>query len=552
MSKPDACTNRTVSFMRVMLPIVALMVVHLPTRTAALVLREADGTRVPGCGLFHPNPRRIARSGEISSEASFDSPGGKFVIRYDITGVNAVPPADLDGDGVPDWVETVAATADSVLAEFAALGYDDGLNIAGRYPIVLRELVDYGYAYPSPPELEIDNDYAESNYENQGIDGLRVTVAHELFHSVQFSYYNNHDARWWQEATSTYMEDVLYPDINDYWQYLDPRWFNGTMFENPSKSLHFAGSSRDPHKYGAAVFCHYLDQAHPEHGAASIRSTFDRQKTEQSAAIDVIVDAIEEETSIWIGDLLSEFWIWSYFSGSRTLPGQFFTDAVGYISPPPSGLTESDWVVQRLSHVNSVIGEKSASNLGASIVRIVPDGNAGGVRIDLTTVDGLWAWRVAVLRENTVEIIRPVSGRIEVPNWDTATDIVLVGANGAVSSSYATPSRFLYEIAHDGTLVGPQPERVRVDLAQNRPNPFNPTTTLDFTLSDDARATLRVYDITGRVVRTLVKDKMFTKGINTTTWDGLSDIGASVSSGVYIVRLSTGSDSESRRMVLRR
>ncbi len=76
------------------------------------------------------------------------------------------------------------------------------------------------------------------------------------------------------------------------------------------------------------------------------------------------------------------------------------------------------------------------------------------------------------------------------------------------------------------------------DLRQVYPNPFNPTTTISFQLPTRQRATITVYDVTGRVVRVLA-DRIFTPGIHQVVWDGTRGDGMSASSGVYFFRLTT-------------
>ena len=68
------------------------------------------------------------------------------------------------------------------------------------------------------------------------------------------------------------------------------------------------------------------------------------------------------------------------------------------------------------------------------------------------------------------------------------------------------------------------------------PNPFNPTTNIKYDLSGDSQVTLEIFDITGRRIRTLIKD-FKSAGSYNAMWDGLDDLGNSVSSGLYVYRL---------------
>jgi hypothetical protein len=74
-------------------------------------------------------------------------------------------------------------------------------------------------------------------------------------------------------------------------------------------------------------------------------------------------------------------------------------------------------------------------------------------------------------------------------------------------------------------------------LGHARPNPFNPATTIDFTVASPGRVTIRVYDVAGRVVRSLV-DAHFAGGRRRAVWDGTTDSGERAASGVYFVRMA--------------
>jgi hypothetical protein len=88
-------------------------------------------------------------------------------------------------------------------------------------------------------------------------------------------------------------------------------------------------------------------------------------------------------------------------------------------------------------------------------------------------------------------------------------------------------------------------------LSQNYPNPFNPSTTIDYSIPDGNYnlVSLKIYDLRGRLIRTLVEE---TKGQGEykTHWDGKNDLGKQVSSGVYLYRLEAENFLSMRKMVL--
>ncbi len=87
-------------------------------------------------------------------------------------------------------------------------------------------------------------------------------------------------------------------------------------------------------------------------------------------------------------------------------------------------------------------------------------------------------------------------------------------------------------------------------LHQNVPNPFNPTTTIRFDLAATGQVKLRIYDVAGRLVRTLLDAPRPAGAAQSVTWDGLDDVGERASSGVYFYRLEAGTQSFTRKMVV--
>jgi len=94
-----------------------------------------------------------------------------------------------------------------------------------------------------------------------------------------------------------------------------------------------------------------------------------------------------------------------------------------------------------------------------------------------------------------------------------------------------------------------EPLPAKFVLHQNLPNPFNPSTRISFELGEPCRATLAIYDIAGRLVRSLVDD-MMEAGKHSAVWNGRSDRGETLASGIYFYRLRAGSFTETRKMVL--
>ena len=87
-------------------------------------------------------------------------------------------------------------------------------------------------------------------------------------------------------------------------------------------------------------------------------------------------------------------------------------------------------------------------------------------------------------------------------------------------------------------------------LGQNRPNPFNPTTVIGYDVPPGGgHVSIRIYDVAGRLVRTLV-DGVETPGRKSVTWDGQSNGGQMVSTGVYFYRMTAPGFEQNRKMVI--
>ncbi|HRU24552.1 MAG TPA: hypothetical protein P5569_11450, partial [Candidatus Latescibacteria bacterium] len=354
--------------------LILVLIVALAAPVSALLIVGPNGKPTLGCGIVDAtadpgqtlgpakparggigetydaaNPyvgsgQKLAQTARVTLHTSYAKPGSVFRIQYDTTGTNAPPMADLDGSGVPDWVELTAQVADSVLNQYFLMGYDVTLKDLGtggdvRYDIYLRNLAPqyvYGLTYSgSNGYMEIDNDFAESIYaypgvfDSRGARGLRVTLAHEMFHSIQFLYVSYRtDWAWWMEMTATFMEELMYTNVNDYYQYLRPDWYKDTIFENPALGL-TSYASGSVHPYSGLVFLLFLWQKHGTAALTGIRDTF----AARDLSTATVITKLQNATGVAMRDLLSEFWVWSYFSGDRYRP-QFFAEGAHYKPAP--------------------------------------------------------------------------------------------------------------------------------------------------------------------------------------------------------------------------
>jgi hypothetical protein len=107
-------------------------------------------------------------------------------------------------------------------------------------------------------------------------------------------------------------------------------------------------------------------------------------------------------------------------------------------------------------------------------------------------------------------------------------------------------------LAQTGTTgVGTTPPVGGFTLHQNVPNPFNPTTRIDFDLAKEGALDLSVYDVTGSLVATLFQGRL-EAGPHNVTWNGMTAEGTKAASGIYVCVLASETGQTSRLMVLLR
>ncbi|MBT6866878.1 MAG: T9SS type A sorting domain-containing protein, partial [Candidatus Marinimicrobia bacterium] len=86
-------------------------------------------------------------------------------------------------------------------------------------------------------------------------------------------------------------------------------------------------------------------------------------------------------------------------------------------------------------------------------------------------------------------------------------------------------------------------------LHQNYPNPFNPSTTIRFSLEKQNIISLQVFDLRGRLIKTLLMAES-QPGDHEIQWNGYNDLEEAVSNGVYLYSIRTENEIQSRKMIL--
>jgi len=198
-------------------------------------------------------------------------------------------------------------------------------------------------------------------------------------------------------------------------------------------------------------------------------------------------------------------------------------------------------------------------------IPFVSSGTAlAGLNIFVEQVGSVWIDDISMREGDTSVYRRDFDNGIVILNYTTEARTIDLGGtyqhlqvagstlyDGAiVTSETLAPSdaRILLAV-RSSVPVPPPPPPDAARLEQNEPNPFNPSTQIRYTLTADEPVHLAIYDLAGRLVKTLVS-RHIGAGDRVVSWDGTDRFGMRVQSGVYVYAISTPTFQQSRKMVL--
>lgn len=462
-------------------------------------------------------------------QTSAVSPSGYFRIHYDATGSNK--PAYISGWSAEQNVAEVANVLDSVYRfEIDFLGYlpppaDNGSGGDNKYDVYIVNQGGGIYGYTEWENkvgtvnwtsfIVVDNDYV--GFYSQGMQGLKVTAAHEFHHSIQLgnyavlnsgSPYRNSDLFLF-ELTSTSMEEFVYNDVNDYYAYMS------SYFSNPDKALPLQNG------YNVCIWNLYLKE---RFGYDVIRMQWEMIPTLE--AIRCIENSLVHNGSS-LKKEFNNFGVWTYFTNSRAIPGTYFSEAANY---PLISLTSTISFTPP-----STILNESAHPAANNFYKInLPGGND---------------FLISLITNGDTE------AALQNPNQFFSYTYSLFDYNETGSTPIVNNYYYLFESGFEdkfkidhifNNIAAVEEERIISDynIYQNYPNPFNPSTIIRYEIPQRSFITLKIYDVLGKEIATLVNEEKQT-GSYEVEFDG-----SGLMSGIYFYRLQAESFVETKKMIL--
>lgn len=226
----------------------------------------------------------------LTGEAVYTSGSGNFTVHYATSGSDAPPLTDANSNGTPDWVETVAVTFEQVRSQYVTMGYKPAPTVSGApYDIYLSDQAHLGYygvtnsgsrlsapyANSFASWMELDNNFTDAIYKPSLYtpeQSLQITAAHEYHHAIQYGYSFYFDI-WYAEATSTWMEDELYDNVNQLYTYTSA-WFSNST--TPLDLVVTSNAVSSGAGYARWIFNRYLSESYT---SAAIVNTWEKVAT---------------------------------------------------------------------------------------------------------------------------------------------------------------------------------------------------------------------------------------------------------------------------------
>ncbi len=268
-----------------------------------------------------------------ATASTFISPGGKFRFTYLTTGTNAVPSTDTDpANGVPDFVDRCASYLDySWDLEVDQYGFEAPPIGSGYYEISFESMDSYGYTTVvngSQTRIVLHNNFQDfpANDDPEGNDrgAAKVTCAHEFKHATQIV-----GSGWseggWVEVDATWMEDIAYDQVNDYYNYLG----SGSPISAPTASLD--SGSTGTGSYDDCVWQHWMSETW---GVDFIREYWSRRIGHTTEAVLDSYDYVLQNHGSSIADGYAVFAAWNHATGGRAVPGVGYGEAADYPQGP--------------------------------------------------------------------------------------------------------------------------------------------------------------------------------------------------------------------------
>ncbi|TDI84940.1 MAG: T9SS type A sorting domain-containing protein [Caldithrix sp.] len=214
------------------------------------------------------------------------------------------------------------------------------------------------------------------------------------------------------------------------------------------------------------------------------------------------------------------------------------------------------FVANRAGETNFLFVSDGNGNswLNVKCIGVVSNTSAIGVKVSImATINDTLVWQTREISAQTGYNSETLRAHFGLGNATLIDSLRVIWPSGTIDVFEGFLPNKLVTITEGGEITGiEKTDRVVLGsfiLSQNYPNPFNPQTTIEYILTSPSHVVLKIYNLRGQVIKSLVNEPQGT-GIQTATWTGENGQGQKVSSGVYIYQIKIGDFITRKKMLL--
>lgn len=550
-----------------------------------------------------PETRRLMASvgvlerPDLDEYYDFEIADGRFRIHYTRTGLDSVDMSYGVGEGdVPVYVLKCAAYMDTVVTkQVDEMGFlfpvSDSIGTTGedaRFDIYFANLGSgyFGWTTPETVLKRPDGTYVASSwlklnsnfrqvigYKDRPFDAMAVTAAHEFHHSIQWTYdcfeaeYREvrvsptetelTDFPWFFELTSTYMEEVVFDRINDYYTYL-PAFFNYPWYS--LRLFTTTINAEGLHCYASCVWGIFLSE---KFGETVMREIWEECAKEPGFNTVEAFETVLNRHGSSFAEAWAEFLVWNYFTGRRASDSWGYTEGQYYAEIQDTHVAVYEtYPVEDSARLYTV--PRRPDELAAAYLRFSPvdadsitDFNIqiGGTDFSewLVVTAGL---RGAIAPDISYTTDRVLFDPVTVANWDQYEEVMVI-----VSPFKQHPDQKVFDRSIRFNYAVQDSFGADVDVSSVRRVYSNPLISsggsgepfrIEVALAAPAEVSMYVYTPSGQLIRGGPSDndasnQMYWLADRRSVdlwWAGTNRNNERVASGVYLALVKIGDKSE--------
>lgn len=491
--------------------------------------------------------QKVLKTYDERPTLSFEFDTQHFRFHYDKTGSDAVSATDTNNNTTPDYVEFMAAEFENVYKkEIETLGFvappSDGQEGGGQdlYDVYISNIEQGTYGFVSPEITVGDNPNSpatetqattswmamRNNYDNFGLadDAVRVTAAHEFFHAIQFGYNSRLPSAFGFEGTAAWMEEEIYPRVDDNFQYLN------TIFESPDVAINYDFSDdNDPdfndfttQWYGSWIFFQYVSE---NYGKDILRKFWENMRSQPEL---VSLNTALLTKNISLQKSIEDFFVANVVLSASSVSKPFVyaraADYVTYLKENTTSQTakmegEMNFIGQSTAWNSTTQGNKRLMRFAADYIKLTTEQEE--FKVELTSTSQIGVQFVSISSNGGVRVIKNYASEtqatIEVKNVNANDKMYLLVYRLAQENENYESQQYNLRIAKLSEITGIEDNLGTNNYFRIASNPISDKLNFVYQLDNQnlKKYSVSVTDVLGKK---MIENKLVSETITTSKW----------------------------------